>query len=218
MTPPRWEVADVIRMVGTSFLDSLTRAQRKVLNAIVRCRTAALGGHRDQCVRCGYQTISFLLMPESPLPEVSGQRTREVAPQTAAGTAARRLLSHRFQRPSPPDPVDVAKQEAPVLTLVPGYRFHAPGSGRRSQASRRGNRLSLYSAHLGTDPEQTSAYPLRGARRRSVPGSHPLDLVASSFLLARQGPQQCLSRQVRGWIGAGLSRKQTSFLTATAKR
>jgi hypothetical protein len=59
MTPPRWEVADVIRRVGTSFHDSLTRTQRKVLNAIVRCRTAALGGHRDQCIRCGHQTISF---------------------------------------------------------------------------------------------------------------------------------------------------------------
>jgi len=30
-----------------------------VLDAIVRCRTAALGGHRDQCVGCGHQAISF---------------------------------------------------------------------------------------------------------------------------------------------------------------
>jgi len=59
VSPPLWEVADVIRMVGANFLDSLTRAQQKVLNAIARCRTAALGGHRDQCVRCGYQKITF---------------------------------------------------------------------------------------------------------------------------------------------------------------
>lgn len=59
MTAPPWEAADVIRMVGTRFLDSLTRAQQKVLKAIARCRTAALGGHRDQCVRCGYQEIKF---------------------------------------------------------------------------------------------------------------------------------------------------------------
>jgi hypothetical protein len=58
-SPPPWEVADVIRMMGARFLDSLNRAQRKVLNAIARCRTAALGGHRDQCVRCGHQTITF---------------------------------------------------------------------------------------------------------------------------------------------------------------
>jgi predicted Zn-ribbon and HTH transcriptional regulator len=63
MTRPPWEVADVIRMAGSSFLErfgeSLTWAQVKVLNAISRCRTAALGGHRDQCARCGYQAISF---------------------------------------------------------------------------------------------------------------------------------------------------------------
>jgi hypothetical protein len=59
VTAPRWEVADVIRKAGSSFSSSLTGAQRKVLKAIVRCRTAALGGHRDQCVHCGHQTISF---------------------------------------------------------------------------------------------------------------------------------------------------------------
>lgn len=29
------------------------------LRATERCRTAALGGHRDQCVRCGHQAISY---------------------------------------------------------------------------------------------------------------------------------------------------------------
>lgn len=37
----------------------LTWPQVKVLKAIERCRTAALGGHRDQCDRCGHQTISY---------------------------------------------------------------------------------------------------------------------------------------------------------------
>jgi hypothetical protein len=56
-------VADVIHMAGDKFRQryrkSLSWAQIKVLNAIVRCRTAALGAHRDQCVRCGYQAISY---------------------------------------------------------------------------------------------------------------------------------------------------------------
>jgi len=51
-------VADVIRRTGSKFFEryrqSLTWAQVKVLAAIVRCRTGALGGHRDQCLRCGY--------------------------------------------------------------------------------------------------------------------------------------------------------------------
>jgi Putative transposase/Transposase zinc-binding domain len=63
MTRPPWEVADVIHRGGSRFLDryrrSLTWPQVKVFNAITRCRTAALGGHRDQCDRCGHQTISY---------------------------------------------------------------------------------------------------------------------------------------------------------------
>ena len=63
MKRPPWEVAVVIRRAGRRFLDryqeSLTWPQVKVLNAIQRCRTAALGGHRDQCDRCGHQAISY---------------------------------------------------------------------------------------------------------------------------------------------------------------
>jgi Putative transposase/Transposase zinc-binding domain len=63
VTRPPWEVADVIRRTGNKFIEhyrqSLTWAQVKVLTAIARCRTAALGGHRDQCLGCGYQAISY---------------------------------------------------------------------------------------------------------------------------------------------------------------
>ena len=63
MTRPPFEVADIVRTAGPQFRQrywrALTWPQIKVLNAIVRCRTAALGGHRDQCDRCGYQAISF---------------------------------------------------------------------------------------------------------------------------------------------------------------
>jgi hypothetical protein len=63
MSRPPFEVADVIRKAGDSFREryraSLTWPQSKVLDAIARCRTAALGGHRDQCLRCGHQAISY---------------------------------------------------------------------------------------------------------------------------------------------------------------
>lgn len=63
MKRPPWEVADIIRKSGRRFVDkrgaSLSWPQLKVLHAIERCRTAALGGHRDQCDRCGHQAISY---------------------------------------------------------------------------------------------------------------------------------------------------------------
>jgi hypothetical protein len=63
MSRPTLEVADIIRASGSSFSERhsshLALQHRKVMDAIVRCRTAALGGHRDQCLRCGHQAISY---------------------------------------------------------------------------------------------------------------------------------------------------------------
>ena len=63
MTRPTLEVADILRTHGDRFLDryrsSFGYQQLKAFRAIQRCRTAALGGHRDACLRCGYQVISY---------------------------------------------------------------------------------------------------------------------------------------------------------------
>ena len=49
MTRPRLEVADVFRGHSDAFLekfgDTLSSEQRRVLNDLSLCRTAALGGH-----------------------------------------------------------------------------------------------------------------------------------------------------------------------------
>ena len=64
MSRPQLEVADIIRSAGTDFIERnrhwLRWTHIKVLRAIARCRTAALGGHIDQCTRCGHRaTISY---------------------------------------------------------------------------------------------------------------------------------------------------------------
>jgi hypothetical protein len=64
MSRPPLEVADLIRSAGAAFLERnrqwLSWKHIKVLLAIARCRTAALGGHLDQCTRCGHRaTISY---------------------------------------------------------------------------------------------------------------------------------------------------------------
>jgi len=50
-------VADIFRAQGKNFIDRHRKRMRfqqlKVMQAIVRCRTAALGGHIDMCLRCG---------------------------------------------------------------------------------------------------------------------------------------------------------------------
>src|SRR2546425_193885 len=60
MIRPPLEVADIVRTYGTAFVEQhrrwLTALHLKVMRAIVACRTAALGGHIEQCDSCG-QTL-----------------------------------------------------------------------------------------------------------------------------------------------------------------
>ncbi len=63
MTRPRLDVADVIRSCYDEFLErsgaELTPEQRRALDDLTACRTAALGGHVLGCPECGYQEISY---------------------------------------------------------------------------------------------------------------------------------------------------------------
>jgi len=63
MSRPPLEVADLLRTAGAAFLERnrhwLSWKHVQVLRAIARCRTAALGGHLDECTRCGYRAISY---------------------------------------------------------------------------------------------------------------------------------------------------------------
>ncbi len=63
LTQPRWEVADVIRQYGEAFLSRhgghLTGTQKQTLRDLERCRTAALGGHVEECLDCGHQRIAY---------------------------------------------------------------------------------------------------------------------------------------------------------------
>jgi hypothetical protein len=63
MDRPPLEVAHLVRAAGEAFIERsrkwITWKHVKVLLAIARCRTAALGGHLDECTRCGHRAISY---------------------------------------------------------------------------------------------------------------------------------------------------------------
>ena len=57
MTRPAIEVADIVRTKGRQYLEQFSASyqQLKAYRAVERCRTAALGGHKDKCVNCPYE-------------------------------------------------------------------------------------------------------------------------------------------------------------------
>src|SRR3954453_12220555 len=63
MPRPRLEVADVFRRHGEAWREvqagHLSRTQLRVMSAIESCRTAALGGHIEQCVACAHTRIAY---------------------------------------------------------------------------------------------------------------------------------------------------------------
>jgi predicted Zn-ribbon and HTH transcriptional regulator len=60
---PTLEVADIVRAHGDEFRqahgESLSIRQKRVLRAIEQCRTAALGGHLEQCDQCGHERNAY---------------------------------------------------------------------------------------------------------------------------------------------------------------
>jgi hypothetical protein len=58
---PRHDIADIVRAHRPALeaRQALSRGQKRVLTAISRCRTAALGGHVEVCTECGWDRIAY---------------------------------------------------------------------------------------------------------------------------------------------------------------
>src|SRR6476646_7449851 len=60
---PAIEIADILRRHGDAYrrlhAGHLGRVERRVMSAIVACRTEALGGHVEACNDCGMTRIAY---------------------------------------------------------------------------------------------------------------------------------------------------------------
>lgn len=58
---PPLELADIVREYREAYAEKygLTLTESSVLDAVERCRTAALGGHVDVCLACGHERPSY---------------------------------------------------------------------------------------------------------------------------------------------------------------
>jgi hypothetical protein len=75
------EVADIFRAFGpawrTANAGHLSLGQLKVMSAIERCRTAALGGHLAACEKCGHTHIAYNSCRNRHCPKCQGAAARE---------------------------------------------------------------------------------------------------------------------------------------------
>lgn len=75
------EVADVLRRHGQAYLDAhgaaLPRRHGRVIQALIACRTAELGGHLYECDLCGHQQYAYHSCRNRHCPKCHGQDTEE---------------------------------------------------------------------------------------------------------------------------------------------
>lgn len=79
MNKPGHELAAVIRQYKTTFIakHQPLKQHLSVLNAIEKCRTAALGGHVDACDSCGHMRISYNSCRNRHCPKCQGTNSEQ---------------------------------------------------------------------------------------------------------------------------------------------
>jgi hypothetical protein len=81
MSRPKLEVADILRDHGAAWRSAnaghVSLDQLKVMSAIERCRTAALGGHVERCEKCAHTIIAYNSCRNRHCPKCQGAAARE---------------------------------------------------------------------------------------------------------------------------------------------
>ena len=81
MARPSLEVADIFRDHGPSWREAnrghISIGQLKVMSAIERCRTAALGGHVSRCEGCEHTEIAYNSCRNRHCPKCQGAAAKQ---------------------------------------------------------------------------------------------------------------------------------------------
>ncbi|HSF96098.1 MAG TPA: IS91 family transposase [Thermohalobaculum sp.] len=81
MARPALEVADIFRDFGPAWRRAnaghISLGQLKVMSAIERCRTAALGGHVERCEDCAHEFVAYNSCRNRHCPKCQGPAARE---------------------------------------------------------------------------------------------------------------------------------------------
>jgi ribosomal protein L37AE/L43A len=112
MSRPPLDVAEVIRSCSDEFLErygaELTPEQRRALDDLTACRTAALGGHVLGCPECGSQQISYNSCGNRHCPKCDGTAAARGLEAQAADLLEAPYFHVVFTLPRALDPIALA--------------------------------------------------------------------------------------------------------------
>ena len=99
---PRYDIADIVRTHRQELetRQRLSRSQKRVLTAISRCRTAALGGHLEVCTGCGREHPAYNSCRNRHCPKCQALAQQKWIDARAARILALRHFHQVFTPPS----------------------------------------------------------------------------------------------------------------------
>ena len=168
----------------------LSRQQRKALRDIRDCRTAALGGHLQQCDRCGHRVILYNSCRNRIAPSARPRPAPGGSPNGRRSFCRSRISTSCSRCPSRSAAwhFRTAKQIYTILFRAASETLLEIAADPR--LSRRLHRLPRRAAHLGSESASASAPALRRTRRRHLPRRLPLDRLPEVVLLSARARSQ----------------------------
>jgi hypothetical protein len=206
MTAETLELADILRDYTPAFLDVYDEVtspeQRRVLRDLVRCRTAELGGHVEQCAGCGHQRIAYNSCRNRHCPRCQAAARAEWLDERAAELLPVEYFHVVFTLPSELGPLALQNQR-----LIYGTLFQASAQSLLQ--------LARDPQHLGADIGFLAVLHTWGQSLHLHPHVHcvvpggGISLEGDRWLSCRPGfflPVRLLSRLFRGKFLAMLQR------------
>ena len=186
---PQFEVADVVRAYGDAYLrtHATSSEQRKVLRAIAHCRTAALGGHVEQCEGCSYQRVAYNSCRNRHCPKCQG---KERAKWMAAEQAMLLPVPYFHIVFTLPHALNPLVRVNPRLLLGRLFRIVA----------RTLSTFALDPRHLGAEPAMTMVLHTWG---QTLQEHYHIHCVVSGGGLSLDG---------RSWVSVPKSKRRRPFL------
>jgi hypothetical protein len=118
---PALEVADIFRDHGATWRSAnaghVSLGQLKVMSAIERCRTAALGGHVARCEKCAHTLIAYNPAATGTARSVKARRLRSGSPR-ARSTYCRYPTSTWSSRCRPRSPTSPNQNKTVIYDIL----------------------------------------------------------------------------------------------------
>ena len=174
------ELADIFRAHGESYRRNhpLPVSHLKVIQAVERCRTAALGGHLQQCDACGFERPAYNSCRNRHCPKCQSLAKVKWLDKQKSELLPIGYFHLVFTLPHELNALILINKK-----ILLSHLFKAVGETSLTLAELvwADSRFDHGAAHLGSDPVRSFSSPLSGPRWSSVVRSKALESCPSKF-------------------------------------